>query len=324
MFLLCIVQYCVDISSISSFYFIPVIHIGLWTASSFAGIKPYYFFSYDWTYIFVIIERVKYRKRYQIPIPILSRIGSKGNRTQPYWQHKDHSGIHILQPSMLHACYYKQPWTHSAAHSIMTIILYWLYPQATPEQEPLCQRKYQSTYWRWNALKIKKKTHKRSSEVLCSCNRASDGCGPHGDEVGWREHDLSLKRRLRTGFSSSIPKICSVLYSLPGFMWQHLGRTAEHSVHLHFRHCFSRTRSATVDWASCQMDIFRYCEVWPWDLSAAVCSFIHPLIFQTQLFRFWWEHMCFFNLWRHTLDPNFMYLICLVTCIYWLSLKLHL
>lgn len=89
-------------------------------------------------------------------------IGSKGNRTQPYWQHKDHSGIHILQPSMFSqshgqmiVSYYKQPWTHSAAHSLMTIILYWLYPQATPEQKPLCQRKYQSTYWRWNALKKK-------------------------------------------------------------------------------------------------------------------------------------------------------------------------
>lgn len=58
----------------------------------------------------------------------------------------------------------------------------------------------------------KKKTpHKRSSEVLRSYNRASDGCGPHGDEFGWCEHDLSHKRRLRTGFSSSIPKIRSVL-----------------------------------------------------------------------------------------------------------------
>lgn len=63
--------------------------------------------------MFVIIERVKYRKRYQIPIPIWSRIGSKGNRTQPYWQHKDHSGIHILQPSMF-----------SQSHSQMIVSYY--------------------------------------------------------------------------------------------------------------------------------------------------------------------------------------------------------
>lgn len=74
-----------------------------------------------------------------------------------------HHHIHILQPSVfskiqgqMTISFYKQPWNHSTAHSIMTIIFYWLYPQATPEQKPLCQIKekmYQWNYWRRNAFK---------------------------------------------------------------------------------------------------------------------------------------------------------------------------
>lgn len=36
----------------------------------------------------------------------------------------------------MRASYYKQPLNHRAAHSTMTIMLYRLYPQATPEQKP--------------------------------------------------------------------------------------------------------------------------------------------------------------------------------------------
>lgn len=60
----------------------------------------------------------------------------------------------------------------------------------------------------------------------------------------------------------------------PGFIWQHLNRTGTVVQYIYISETVLGGHGVRQSLESCQQDIFRYCEVWPRDRSAAVCSFI--------------------------------------------------